>query len=440
MTRTRESRRPDPRRLVVLILVLGLVAGVTGGCADGGVHVRVGARPLAHLTPAVVDAGTTSGGWVGSWEAAPSAATGLLRHGATVRDVLHTSVGGSRLRVWLTNEFGTRPLPVAHVTVALPAAPDSAAALPGTVREVTFGGRPGVTVAPGADLVGDPVAMAVPAGTDLLVSVFVGATSDTATYHPFAQQTSYYTGDADHSADLASTAFVRQTNDWFYVDGVDVDDPVARGSVVAFGDSITDGLRSSPNTNQRWPDYLAGRMLALPAARQCGVLNAGISGNRLLLGGSTPGGPGASAGPPGVARFDHDVLGRTDVRTVIVLEGVNDITESPRQPDAQDVIDGLLDMVEQAHAVGIRVIGATITPFQGRPAYDAATEAVREQVNTWIRDSHTFDEVVDFDAVLRDPADPHRLLPAYDSGDHLHPDDAGDHALASALDLADLCR
>jgi len=204
--------------------------------------------------------------------------------------------------------------------------------------------------------------------------------------------------------------------------------------VVAFGDSITDGYQSTYDLNARWPNILADRLLALPARDQLGVLNAAISGNRILLDG------GNGFGPAAISRFQRDVLDQPAVRTVIILEGINDIQQTPHQLDAQAIIAGLRQLIGMAHARGVRVIGGTLTPFEGWSTYGPQEEQTREAVNQWIRTSRSYDGVVDFDAVVRDPADPHRILPAFDSGDHLHPTDAGYRAMGAAIPLAELGR
>ncbi|MGW2642140.1 SGNH/GDSL hydrolase family protein [Streptomyces sp. NPDC001348] len=371
--------------------------------------------------------------WTGSWEAAPTG-TGAALPGAAIRNVVHVSVGGRVLRVRVSNRLGTAALTLGAVTVALRRAegPD---AVPGSMRTATFHGARAVTVPPGLDLVTDPVRLTVPAAADLLVTVRPTATGP-ATYHRTALQTGYIApgGDGDDdgvAADEDGSAYTVTTGHWYYVTGVDVRGPAA-GSVVAFGDSLTDGTGTTPDTNHRWPDLLAGRLRALPPSRRPGVLNAGIAGNRLLLDGT---------GPSALARLDADALSRAGARTLILLEGINDIIRgTPGAGDVRAFEEAYRTIVARAHARGIRVVGATLTPYGGHPAFSAAREAVREQVNAFIRTSGAFDAVADFDAAVRDPGRPHRILPAYDSGDHLHFDDAGARVLAGTVDLAGLVR
>ncbi|MEV7388414.1 MULTISPECIES: SGNH/GDSL hydrolase family protein [unclassified Streptomyces] len=362
--------------------------------------------------------------WTGSWEAAPSGTSPAVP-GAAFRNVVHLSLGGSAVRVRISNRFGSVPLRLGAVTVALRHGhgPD---AVPGSMRIATFRGAGTAVVPEGQDLVSDPVPLAVPAAADLLVTVETPDDSGPATFHRVALQTSYLDPDgAGRAADEAGAAYTRTTDHWYYVTGVDVRGD-AHGSVVAFGDSLTDGNGSSTDTNHRWPDRLAERLRPF----RFGVLNAGISGNRLLA--DSTGGPGA------LNRLDADAVARSDVRTLVVLEGINDIKGTPDATDPADFVRAYRTIVARAHARGIRVIGATLTPDGGYSGYTEAREAVRQQVNALIRSGQVFDVYVDFDAVVRDPEDPRRIRPAYDPGDHLHFNDTGMSALAAAVPLADL--
>jgi lysophospholipase L1-like esterase len=369
-------------------------------------------------------------GWVGTWAAAPAAAVPNTPDGYpgySIRNVVHTSAGGDRARVHLSNAFGAAPLTFGHVTVAVQATgPD---AVPGTLRSLAFGGAPSVVVPAGAEALSDPVDLRVPADASLLVTTYVPAKSGPVTYHPLATQTSYFTRNGDFAASESGAPYTEQTSVWHYVSGVDVQggSPAsnAKASIVALGDSITDGYGSTAGADHRWPDYLADRLHG-----RYGVLNAGISANRLLLDV-----PGSSAGQNALSRFDRDVLSIGAVRTLIVLEGINDIQQEPHQTDPAAIASAYRQLVAQAHARGIRALGGTLTPFKGWRVYDDTLEATRQAVNAFIRTSGVFDAVIDFDAAVRDPADPLRMLPAYDSGDHLHPGDAGYERMAAAVRL-----
>ncbi|MEV0742569.1 SGNH/GDSL hydrolase family protein [Streptomyces sp. NPDC050549] len=399
-------------RIGVALLVLVLGAGVGQGTATAE---AAAAEPLDT--------------WTGTWEAAPSGTT-AAHPGASFRNVVHLSVGGDAVRVRLTNRLGTAPLRLDTVTVALRGTgPD---AVPGSMRTATFNGGAGaVTIPAGEDLVTDAVPLAVPDAADLLVTVHTPDDSGPATYHRAAGQTNYRTPNGNWAADSDGAAYTTTTTSWYYVTGVDVLDAPAAGSVVAFGDSLTDGNGSSRDANHRWPDRLAERLKALPPYRRLGVLNAGISGNRLLR---------DDTGPSALARLDADALSRSGVRVLIVMEGINDIKGTPNATDPDAFETAYRTLVTRARAHGIRVIGATLTPYGGNSAYTAAREAVRQTVNAFIRAGAggLFDAVVDFDAAVRDPEQPQRIRPAYDSGDHLHFNDAGMRALADTVDLATL--
>ncbi|MEV0400366.1 SGNH/GDSL hydrolase family protein [Actinoallomurus sp. NPDC050550] len=390
--------------------------------------------PTAEAAARPASATQPGHGWVGSWEASPAQGVtgpaGTLS-GSSLRNIVHLSAGGAAVRIRLSNRFGTEPLTLGHATVAVRAGADGAAAVPGTMREVTFHGARSASVPAGADLATDPTPLAVRPGTDLLVTLYLPAVAGPVTTHSLAQQISYDAPGGDHARDMSGDAYTGTVGQRYYLTGVDVLNPPTRGSLAVLGDSITDGYASTVGANHRWPDYLADRIRALPPVRRLGVLNAGISGNRLLL-------DGGSFGVNALARFDEDVLSRTNVRTLIVLEGINDIQQTPHQTDPKKLEAAYETIAARAHARGIKVIGATILPFKGWKVYDDTLEATRQAVNAYIRTSRTFDGVVDFDAVTRDPAAPLAMLPAYDSGDHLHPNDAGYRVMADAVDLAGL--
>ncbi|MET0423993.1 MAG: SGNH/GDSL hydrolase family protein [Actinoplanes sp.] len=384
--------------------------------------------------------------WSTAWAAGPVADTAGRKTGypgMTFRNIVHTTIGGPRVRIRLTNRLGTAPVTFGHVTVALSAygggrrdgtlaRSDGTAAL-GTLREVRFGGLGAITVPVGADAVSDPVTLDVPADTDLLISIWTPEASGLGTYHPTAKQISYLSpGPADRAGDPTAAGF-RPTGHWYYLSGVEV--TAAPGTVVALGDSITDGGSSGIGLNRRWPDYLAARLADSPLP-DYGVANAGISGNRLLLDSRRKSVAGRSA----QARFGADVLERPGARSVVILLGINDIMITPQQTDPGQIIAGLAQLCARARAQDLRVVVGTLTPFRGWHLYSPQREGVRQAVNAWIRSGGggAFDAVADFDLALRDPADPGRLRAEFDGGDHLHPNDAGELAIANVVPLEQL--
>ena len=393
---------------VVLALVLGATVPTGASEASGPA-----ARP---------------GDWVGTWASSATGTVPKLDTGypnRTIRNVVHTSVGGSRVRVGLTNVLGAAPVLMSAVTVAVAARPDAPDAVAGTMRPLTFGGASSIIIPAGGEVLSDPISLAVPEDGDLLVSVFTPEPSGPVTYHQVANQTSYLTVSGDHAADDSGAAFTEKVTFWPYVSSVDVQGR-ADGSVVVLGDSISDGNNSTRDANHRWPDYLADRLIAEPGPTRLGVVNAGISSNRLL---------NSTWNPNALSRLDRDVLTATGARSVIVLLGINDIGGEPQHHEPSQIIAALRQVATQAQAKGLRVIGGTLTPFGGSGNYTEELEGVRLAVNEFIRHGGVFDEVADFDAALREPADPHRLRPEYDSGDHLHPKDAGYEAMAAAVRL-----
>ncbi|MEV5592727.1 SGNH/GDSL hydrolase family protein [Streptomyces sp. NPDC052496] len=375
--------------------------------------------------------------WAGTWSAA-AAALEPGNHdgyaGTSLRNVVHTSIGGTEARIQLSNLLGTRPLTVGHASLARAAAPGTPATAPGTLRGLTFSGRPAVTVPAGGTVTSDPVRLTVPPAADLLVTTYIPVPSGPVTYHPHARQTSYLAR-GDRTTDTTGAAYRTKVTSWRYLTGVDVRGPHTDGTVVAIGDSITDGNTSTPDANHRWPDFLAARLRTEPGAPRYGVLNQGISGNRLLTDGNRW---SVSGGPSVRSRLERDVLSRAGVKSAVVEIGLNDLFKSPRQLDPEQLADGMREIVRRARARGIRVIGSTLTPFGGHRGYRPELDAVRQALNAKIRAGAVYGAYVDFDKALRDPHDPLRLRPAYDSGDHLHPSDAGYRAMAGAVDLRQL--
>lgn len=364
-------------------------------------------------------------GWTGTWATSPSEhydVSGMSE--VTVRMPVHTSVGGSSVRIRLTNAYATQPVTIGHATVGLRGG-GSAVADPYDLR---FGGKRELTIPAGGEAVSDPVRLTVAALADLVVSLYLPGQVTHITDHWWAQQTVYWTdyGAGDHAADAGGDAFTWTTTSWPFLSGVDVATPKAE-SVVALGDSITDGSYSTADTNQRWPDLLSARLNAcLPGA---GVLNAGITSNRITAGTET--------NPSALDRLERDVLSQPGAKTLILFEGINDLGGAT----AGQIITGMREIAARAHQRHIRVVGATITPYQDFTwgGWTEVTEARRQQVNSFIRHSGgVFDDVADFDRAVRDPADSQRLGPAYDSGDHLHPNDAGMRAFADSIDLSAL--
>jgi lysophospholipase L1-like esterase len=372
--------------------------------------------------------------WVGAWGAAPSHAP-LGVADQTLRQVVTPLLGGRTARVRLTNRFGTAPLTLDEVHLARTAS--GAAVVSASSRRVTFGGRGAVTIAPGADVVSDPVRIGFRAFQDLTVSIYAGVGGPVSS-HPVASEDVLYAASGNHAAEPGAAAFTAgPLRSWWIVNGIDVQAPARVGTVVAYGSSTTDGLLSNVGgprgmRNTRWPDFLARRLGR--SGRSLSVLNSGISGNRLRLGAA----PGADVyGPRGLSRLASDVTSLPGVTTVVVLEGINDIARPPAA-SARNLIEALRQVVTRLRFAGLRVVLGTILPAgtYGGPK----ANRTRLAVNRWIRNSRLPHAVADFDAALRDPAAPGKMLARYDSGDHLHPNADGYAAMANAVDLSRLGR
>ncbi|WP_129842366.1 SGNH/GDSL hydrolase family protein [Streptomyces sp. RFCAC02] len=418
--------------------LLAVLLGVVVSVGTGREERRDLAAPEPETqAPAQSDAERApDGAWVGTWSAAPTGAEPGTRDGLpgqALRNVVHTSVAGSSVRIELSNAYGSAPVTFTEVTVALGAG-SGAAARPGSLVPVTFGGGTSVTIPVGETVVSDAMGLEVPADADLLVTVYAPEASGTVTYHRMAQQTSYAATGAV-AADETGTPYTDTTTYWRYLTGVQVHTPYADGAVVVLGDSLTDGITSTPGANHRWTDFLADRLRDEPGAPHMAVLNQGISGNRLLRD-ATP--ERYYYGPSALARLDTDVLDEAGVRTLFVQIGINDLILQPHQTDPAAVVAGLEQLVARAHEAGLRVVGTTLTPFGVSGDDGVELERVRQQVNAAIRAGGVFDAVADFDKALRDPMRPQHLLAAYDSGDGLHPSDAGYAAMAGAVDPAEL--
>lgn len=403
--------------------------------------VRAGSAAAAALVLALAGchgsgpavAPETGRRWVGTWSAAPQLTEphnlppepGLT--GNTLRQVVRVSLGGDRVRARFSNEFGTSPvtLNAAHIAVSL----GGSAIDPSTDRALTFDGKASVTIPAGSAVVSDPLPFALRPLSNVAITIHFGETSPAVTGHPGSRTTSYLqVGNAVSAAELPAAV---QTERWYIISGLEVLAPGSSAAVAIVGNSITDGRGSGTNRQNRWPDELARRLQADPRTADIGVLNLGLGGNCVLR---------ECIGPSALLRFDRDVLGQSGVRWLIIFEGVNDIgrAEGPEAVAAvaRELIAAYQEMIDRAHARGIRVYGATILPFGGSFYDSPEREAARQEVNEWIRTSGRFDAVIDLDAALRDPANPSRLRPEADTGDHLHPNETGHRMLAEAVDLA----
>jgi lysophospholipase L1-like esterase len=408
---------------------------------------RLGILAFAIAMPASSPVFARENHWVGTWMASPQPIWGsdfafptkipLKLENQTIRQIVRVSLGGQRFRVVFSNEYGDQPLVIGDAHVALTA--NSSVILAATDRKLTFGGKDQISVPPGAPVVSDPVELPVRQFGRLSISLFLPNATPLTTFHWDGKQTAYI-GDGNLSATEVFPA-AETTDARVFLSGILVDAPSNDGAVMVIGDSITDGNGASLDADSRWPDFLAKRL----AGRNVAVLNAGISGARLL---------NDKMGVNASARFTRDVLAKPKVKAVILLMGINDISwpgtafaPNLPLPAVETLISGYRQIIAQAHAHNLRIIGATLTPFEGALSgtpfnsyYNRNKDALRQQVNAWIRTSGAFDAVVDFDALLRDPAHPARLLADFDSGDHLHPGDKGNRAMADAVDLDVLLR
>jgi lysophospholipase L1-like esterase len=410
--------------------------------------VAVGCLMLAAIVSG--QPARTAEPWVGAWSAspigrppyppplqdvvgrppAPTPPRLTFPHEQTLREIVRTTLSGTRVRVAVSNAFGTAPLVVGAAHVAL-REKDSAIAA-GSGHPLTFAGRTGATIPAGALMLSDPVALTVPAFADLAVDLYLpGDTAgQTLTVHRYAAQTSYLSASGNQvgASDLAGATKITS---WYFLTRVEVAPSERPTVVVTLGDSITDGTGSTVDANLRWPDHLARRLRAQRGDANVAVLNAGIGGNRLLSE-SIP-----EFGVNILARFDRDVLAQPGVTHVVVMEGINDIgsARDDPSPSAADLIAAHAQLIERAHAHGLKIYGATLTPFEGATYFTETGEAKRQALNAWIRTEHAYDGVIDFDAAVRDPQHPARFQPVNESGDHLHPSDAGYLAMGNAIDL-----
>ena len=431
------------RQILVVTLVAVLAAAFIPACAG------------------TQDDGNT---WVGTWATSPvvlppprdGAPQGLgpaaRIQDQTVRQIVHTSIGGSAVRVAVTNLFGSQPLEIGAAHVALRV--DGASIDAETARPLQFGGQPTVTIAAGSMVVSDAVELSVPALADLAIDLYLPGDSSAdaagATFHAGALTTNYLSTTGDHTG--AVELPVEDTfQSWFYLLRVEVMAPEGSPVIVTLGDSITDGTASTSDTNSRWPDFLARRLVARPGDTPPAVLNVGIAGNRVLSDNAglalfrqnadapplPPPNPNAQFGPSARSRFDREVLRQPGVTHVIVLESINDIGMAfeSESPTVEELIAGHMSLIESAHTQGLKIYGGTLTPFEGAFYFRDVGETKREAFNEWIRTSGAYDAVIDFDAAVRDPEQPSKFQEAYHSGDWLHPSDEGYRIMAEAIDL-----
>lgn len=393
-------------------------------------------------------------GWVATWAASPLGGETTEFSNQTVRNIIYTSVSGSDVQVRLSNTFGSGPVEVGATSLGVVL--DGAQLVPGTSQSVTFGGQTSVTIPAGGEVLSDPMHMQVPRLTKLAVDLYLPSPTGRATYHKLAWETNFVAS-GDHAGDAASTAYTTKAGFWYLVDGVDVRNPATPGTVVAFGDSITDVGHSQVDSEARWPNYLSRRLDAALENKAPTVVDEGISGNRVLNDSNGPGCNGQSA----LHRFQRDALSQPGVKAVILLEGINDIGFSGL-PDtgcsapnnstitAAQLEAGYLELIKMAHAGGVKIFAGTLTPFLGSNCGYGGNfgtlqgETLRQSVNHWIRTSHAFDGVVDFDRVTASPYNPQYLNAAYNAtgstacqtADSLHPNDLGDEIMANAIPLS----
>lgn len=426
-------------RVSAVVLTVVLTAIVTAGITSAVVRP---AMTQVIKTSAAANAHADVGHWVGTWAAAPQLTEpanmppppftkdNLVFADSTVRQSVHVTLGGRLIRLRFSNAYGGADLPITAVSAALPVGGQAgvSAIEPGSSHPVTFDGRTAIDIPVGAQMVSDPLDFPVATGSNLTVTIYLaaGQASNSITSHPGSRTTTYMlAGNHLGDADLPGAASVAH---WYFLSGVEAWEPNGIAAIDVVGDSLTDGRGSTTNGDDKWTDQLFSRLQPLGVT----VLNQGLGGNRVLNDG---------LGPNVLARFDRDVLAQTGVRWLIVFEGVNDIgtadpTEAAQKQVASDLIAAYQQIITRAHAQGIRVYGATITPFGGNDPYDDPSgfrEAARQEVNAWIRTSHQFDAVLDFDRAIRDPANPRQINPVYDVGDHLHLNPAGYGVLASTV-------
>ncbi len=419
-----------------------LLGGVAVAAATLFTRLPIAAQQATPVTsPVAMVRDWASEHWVGSWATAPATDwpemegfpdTSINLHDQTLRQIVRLTLGGDQIRVRLSNTYGDAPVNISDAQVALRDSESTAVA--DSTYPITFAGATNVSILPGALVLSDPIPMAVEPLQELAISLYFPEELTAGTLHGIALQTGYISEPGDHAA--ASEFPVSSTTEsTAFLTGIDVAATPESSAIVTLGDSITDGFGATSGAYGTWPDALANRLVVAGLPRA--VLNEGIGGNRLLSDSAAD--FGLAFGESALARFDRDVLGQAGVEYLIVYMGINDIGMGMWDPSqtrsSAEMISGLNQVIERAHERGITVIGGTITPFEGADYYSPEGEATRQEVNAWIRTSGAYDEVVDFDAAVQDPAQPTRILADYDSGDHLHINDAGYVAMAEAVNI-----
>jgi lysophospholipase L1-like esterase len=402
----------------------------------------LGFSPSSAGKPAVEKSQGNSGHWIGAWSASQVAAwetvdwdAGTSRKGfndQTVRMIVHPNASGQAVRIRLSNAFGKKPLTFGKATIA--DTKEGASVVAGSVRQLSFDGKQSVTIPAGEEIYSDPIPFEVTDGSDLTISVYLPAHSGPATWHPTSNRTTYFSGSGDFTGATNENAFTRSFDAWFWLSGVDVltDSNKKSRVIVALGDSITDGYLSSLNENRRWTDVLNDRLDSEIKNQNFSVLNHGISGNKILT--DSP-----IFGEKALSRLERDVFSQTGVTDILLLEGINDIGHEPHVYDADRIIEGIKEIADKAHQRGLRIYAGTLTPFKGYEEgvyYTEQGEATRQEVNAWVRNNSILDGFIDFDKTLADPQDPEKILPKYDSGDALHPNDLGLKTMGESIDLS----
>ncbi|HEX3477683.1 MAG TPA: GDSL-type esterase/lipase family protein [Kofleriaceae bacterium] len=427
------------------ILSVSALAGISGralAATAAMTVVALGAPGAAAPASAQPSESSARPEWVGTWATALTAAspfdTGRSLSGfedESIRMIVQTSVGGGLVRIRLSNAHGDRALTIGHATVARPASPSAPDLEPHSVKQLSFRGRLTVTVPAGEEVVSDPLPMFVQPLSQLAVTIYLPQATGPASWHWFARQTAFVY-DGDHAADPAGDGSTMTLESFYFLAGVEVRDDERRdGAVVVLGDSISDGPFLTLNANQRWPDFLAQRISRTRhGARELGILNVALSGNAAAHDGDELGLP--ELGPSGLNRLGEHVFDQPGVRTVIVELGLNDIFQHDDSPEA--IVAGLQQIAVELHQHGLRVLLSTLVPATGDPSWTPVREATRQAVNQYVRTTRDADGVVDLDLALRDPANPAQLNPAFDGGDHVHPNAQGNMAIAAIVPLSRL--